>query len=707
MFRKKEIQLNSRQQHILLLLLQSSTPVTLKEISDELEISSRTIQRELSGIDQFLESYRIVLNKKTRVGLFLEGEEEDKKKLFQFLTINQSIKIFSPEERQYLLKQLLLALKEPTKLYYFSHKFNVTEATVSNDLLKIEPWFEKHQIKLIRKPGFGVYIEGSEKSIREAIIELLYQHYSQEQLMEILSSYSQSSSDKMKLELSIKNRLLHFIDPATIQRIEEVVQKTQEWGYMLTDSAYVGLVVHIALAIQRLKNGERITIGQDILDKLKEAKEFQFAGQMAADLSSLLEIQIPESEVGYITMHLLGAKVKRLYSSSLYPNDIEDYVYHMVQIVENEMKLNFTADASLIEHLSTHLRSAIHRIKLNMEIRNPLLGSIKENYSKIFSAARKATAYLEKHLQCSIPEEEVGYIAMHFGAAAVRAEGQKRESYRTLLVCTSGMGTSRLLSAQIEKQLPHVEVVDIVSLLHLDEWIRSKSPVDLIISTVPFESEGKKAVVVNPFLLPQDIQIIESHLKQIKELKKDEPEIEEKGLEIEDTVQKVNRYGEAMVQLLSHTFILPSVHAASKDAVIKKVAEFAKSQFGEGDTGTLEAELREREERGAWVIEEDHLAMLHIRSHAIDRMCICLLRLTHTVDWEDDVHIRTVLVLLAPKDSPREHVEMIGKVGAALVEDDFVQAITSGDMEEARNQMKSVLKKGYLEKTNALLQVKS
>ncbi|GAA3331536.1 hypothetical protein GCM10020331_088520 [Ectobacillus funiculus] len=74
------------------------------------------------------------------------------------------IKYFSPEERQYILKQLLLTLKEPTKLYYFSTKFNVTEATISNDLLKIEPWFEKkHGIKLIRKPGFGVYIEGNEK----------------------------------------------------------------------------------------------------------------------------------------------------------------------------------------------------------------------------------------------------------------------------------------------------------------------------------------------------------------------------------------------------------------------------------------------------------------------------------------------------------------------------------------------------------------
>ncbi|GAA3331541.1 hypothetical protein GCM10020331_088540 [Ectobacillus funiculus] len=49
--------------------------------------------------------------------------------------------------------------------------------------------------------------------------------------------------------------------------------------------------------------------------------------------------------------------------------------------------------------------------------------------------------------------------------------------------------------------------------------LEKNPPVDLIISTVPFECEGQVVVVVNPFLLPQDIQLIEGHLKQLKKFR--------------------------------------------------------------------------------------------------------------------------------------------------------------------------------------------
>ncbi|HWO98519.1 MAG TPA: BglG family transcription antiterminator [Bacillus sp. (in: firmicutes)] len=703
MLEKEEARLNSRQQQILLLLLDSPLPVTLKEMSKEMAISGRTIQRELSGLDRFLGSYGLVLNKKTGVGLSLDGEEYAKEKLLRYLSSNQSNKIFSPEERQYILKQLLLTLKEPTKLYYFSNKFNVTEATISNDLLKIEPWFDKHDIKLIRKPGFGVYIEGNEKSIREAIVDLFYQHFSQEQLMEVLSTYSYSSSDKIKLNLSIKSRLLQFIDPDTIAKIESAVQKTEGWGYALTDSAYVGLVVHIALAIQRLKNGEIITIAQDAFRNIKDTQEYQAAGQIAKELEMRLEIKIPDSEIGYITMHLLGAKFKRLHASPIYTDEIDEYVYQMIQIVENEIRVSLASDSVLIDHLSTHLRSAIHRMKLNMEFRNPLLGNIKEKYPHVFAAASKAAAYLEKNLHCPVPEEEIGYLAMHFGAAAVRNEELQYNSYRVLLVCTSGIGTSHLLSAQIERQFPYINVVDIVSLLHLSEWLSSNSPIDLIISTVPLEWDEQPVAVVNPFLLPQDIQLIKGHLSQVKNLKKGEREIVSKNIEIEDTVQKVNRYGEAMAQLLNHTYIVTDCNASSKEEVINQVAGYVQSHFSEMDAAALAEELRKREEMGALVMEEDKLSMLHCRSHLINQLCICLFKLKQTVDWEQGINVHTVLILLAPRSAPKEHIAIISEVSKALMEEDFVQSLTGEDAEEAKSQIKSVLGKGYLMKSNALL----
>jgi mannitol operon transcriptional antiterminator len=696
--------LNSRQQHILLFLLKSPSFITLKTISDELQISIRTIQRELEGLDDVLSPCGLILVKKTGVGLAIEGNEEAKANLVRMLTVGKSQKIFSPEERQHILMQLLLTIKEPTKLYCFSNKFQVTEATISNDLLKIEPWFEKHRIRLIRKPGLGVYLDGKEQDIRKAIIDLFYQQFSQDQLMDMLSSYTYSFTDKMKLEVSIRNRLLHFIDPDSISKIEQVVQGVAGGGFEWTDSAYVGLIVHIALAVQRLKHGEQITIDYDTVVKLRDTLEYQWASQMVRELSSLLEMTIPESEVGYITLHLLGAKARKIRSDSMFPHDIDDYVHHMVRIVENELKISLENDLALIEHLSTHLVSAIQRIKLHMDIRNPLLEHIKGKYAEVFEVARNAASYLEKQLQCSIPEEEIGYIAMHFGAAVVRRKELDQHRYRVLLVCTSGMGTSRLLATQLEKELPQVYVVDIVSLLHIEEWMKKGIRVDMIISTVPFQYPQYPVVVVNPFLLPQDLELIQTELKSVNRAER--KKAVEENEEIEDTIVKMNRYGEAMTHLLEHIFLVDDVRASTKELLIREVASFVQTKFSEVQMQLLQDELKKREELGGWVLKKSKFAIFHCRTHAVDSLCIAVFRLRHDVNWgnyDNPIPVRTVLLLLASRHAPKEHLELMGEMSSALIEEEFVSTLINGNFDEVKKAIKAVLGKGYLEKTNAVL----
>lgn len=708
--KQEGIPLNSRQHQILMLLIESAAPVTLREVSNELKISVRTIQREMDGLDLMLKTYKLALAKKTGVGLSLEGTEDAKRLLLHQLSVTHGSKIFTQEERQYILMQLLLTLREPTKLYYFSSKLKVTEATISNDLDKLEPWFAKHHIQLVRKQGLGVYIEGNEKSFREAIVDLLYKHFTQEQLMDILTSYTYTFTDKMKLELSISNHLLHFIEPKTISQIEEVIKQTVKLrSYEMADSAYVGFVVHIALAVQRLKNGENITIDGDSLQKLKETDEFEWAVQIAGELSVLLEIEIPESEVGYITMHLLGAKGKRIYSILDHKKNlpIEHYVKQMTRIVENELKIELEHDVSLIESLSTHLETAIHRLLQHMDIRNPLLDRIRVEYPDVFAATSKAALYLKEQLNCSVPEEEIGYLAMHFGAAIVRKMGKSLRGYRILLACASGMGTSRLLAAQIENKLPHIRIVDTVSLLNFEEWLRKKLPIDLIISTVPFEHEYYKVIVVNSFLYEEDIELIEGYLQN---LPMNEKTLRQETLEIEDTVMKINYYGEAILLLMNNMFFVPELLATSKGDVIRQAAVFVGTQLQKVDVPQLEDELWKREQLGGLVLEEEKLGMLHFRSEAIHSMCICLFRLVDEVHWhsiDHEVPVRTVLLLLAPRNSPKEYLEMISEISAALIEEDFVKTLVEEKFQSVESKIKSVLSNGYMRKTTSVFRGKS
>ena len=141
-----------------------------------------------------------------------------------------------------------------------------------------------------------------------------------------------------------------------------------------------------------------------------------------------------------------------------------------------------------------------------------------------------------------------------------------------------------------------------------------KLPVDLIISTVPFENENYKVIVVNSFLHVTDIELIEKYLKNLPIIEK--PQRGE-DVEIEDTVMKINRYGEAILLLMNHTFIVSELSACSKDDVIRQASAFVGTQLQSVDVQLLEDELRKREKLGGLVFEKEQFSMLHCRSEAI------------------------------------------------------------------------------------------
>ncbi|MGX4584494.1 BglG family transcription antiterminator [Paenibacillus chitinolyticus] len=702
---KKGISVNSRQHQILMLLLRSSLPITIREISLELKISISTVQRELDGLDRLLLPFGLTFVKKTGVGLHLEGEDDAKKELFDQINIRDGNRIFTPEERQYLLTQMLLTLQEPAKLFFFSSKLGVAMATVSNDLDKLEPWFERHKIRLIRKPGVGIHLEVQELSIRAAIIDLLYQHFSQEQLMDILSSYSSYTFEKDKLELSVRNHLLHFIAPDTISQIEGIVRQTEKVrGFEMTDSAYVGFVIHIALVIQRLQHGESITIDTDSLRHLRETEEFRWARVMARKLNEQLEVDIPESEVGYITMHLLGAKGKRIFALANRPGDVkvEHYVEQMIRIVGQDLKLELEYDNYLIDSLTAHLESAIHRLLLNMDIRNPILGHIRDQYPEVYAATARAVCVLEENLCCNVPEEEIGYLALHFGAAILRQKGSSSHGYRVLLTCPSGMGTSKLLATQLEKQFPNIRIVEIVSLLHIENAIEKHAPIDLIISTVSFSHEKHQVIAVNSFLGESDISLIEQYLNR-PPLSRDVSERE--TTEIEGTVTAISLYGEAVMLLTNHLFLESDLTVVSKEDLIHQAIAYVGERIQQVEQTRLKEDLLEREQRGAFVLEDEGLAILHCRSDAISTLCVCLFQLKRAVDWGDSQNaepVSTVLILLAPHTAPKEYIEMISSVSAELAEEQFVQSLTGDEIEGVRNKFKAVLGRVYMDKTRAV-----
>ncbi|GKT13632.1 transcription antiterminator, partial [Aduncisulcus paluster] len=137
-----------------------------------------------------------------------------------------------------------------------------------------EPWLESRNLKLIRKPGYGVKVEGHERDIRKTIVELVYDNFSRDELMTFLKE-QYSTAVQVSMRTDIKKRLLHIIGDSTLNGIESAIESSSVLSaYEIADNAYVALVVHLSLAVQRLIAGENIHFDPMLLEELKESPEY-------------------------------------------------------------------------------------------------------------------------------------------------------------------------------------------------------------------------------------------------------------------------------------------------------------------------------------------------------------------------------------------------------------------------------------------------
>ena len=107
-----------------------------------------------------------------------------------------------------------------------------------------------------------------------------------------------------------------------------------------------------------------------------------------------------------------------------------------------------------------------------------------------------------------MPETEIAFIAMHFCAAVEKIHSAENQ-ISVVVVCPTGLGTSRMLAVNITKYFHNIEIKDIVSAINIDVDRLSREGIDLIVSTVHLDVDFP-SVCVNPILLEQDKILIKN-----------------------------------------------------------------------------------------------------------------------------------------------------------------------------------------------------
>lgn len=685
---------STRAKEIIQILCKETQYITIASIAERLNLSSRTILRELSEVEALLKQNGVHLEKKPNKGLFAAGSIEDKANILQLIEMSDDNKIFTPQERQTIILSELLQNQNPTKLYYFTKIFDVSEGTISRDLDSLEGWMNQYSLKLIRKPGLGVYIEGSENAIRRAIINLIYENVDQNQLHNFMRENFKAAADKqLGIEIRMRNRLLNLIDRDTITKLEVLIHEVEDMmGYSFADSAYVGLVVHLALAVQRIRNNERITIDKKYMDEISAKPEFNAAEHLVKNIERALDINIPQDEVAYITMHIIGSKNRDIFydeqESLTGAFELVKLARDMIKVAERESNCYLEQNQKLLIGLVNHLGPAISRLKMNMDIRNPLLDEIKAFYPHIMEISKKCAEVMEERYHITIPESEIGYIAMHLGAAIDKKELDDRRVYKAAVACPSGIGASRMLASRIENEYENIMVSDVISTIKLEGYALEHAKIDFIISTVPINGAALPVIVVSPLLSLQDKLIIDKFLKESSAQSSSGDK--KTAVDLKSKLIQLNKYSESIIELLDHLFVIDNCPAAS----IKELIALASMHIGDNPEkqNLIEQALADRESKGNTRISGKEFVLIHCRSAAIDRIQLGVIRLKNPISYtnhRDELeNICFAVIMVAPLQAQKETLEVIGEVSRLLIEkSNFLRLIKEGSQQSIYDEL--------------------
>ncbi|EIW17816.1 Transcriptional antiterminator [Pelosinus fermentans] len=506
------ITLNEMSAQLFQRITSSNQAVTISALAEALHSTPRQIRYKLDKIDEFLKYNKFPqFLRKPNVGITYTAPPQVVERIMQKLLERENHHyIASQEERVEMILAVLLQQQNYMTIDDLGERLKTSRSTVIKDLNKVREVLKSNHLTLLSSTNHGIKIIGEEKYLRRASIELLMKS------IEVQGMLSQEMSPMLKnIKTLSQSEISNMFTNMNIPFIEScVIEAEKQLETTFSDEAFYGLVIHIAIAIKRIKLGRDIVMPYNELKSYETTKEFAAASYVASRLEAEFQIEVPYDEIGYITIHLLGSNVYAANSSSSEEWAALQIITGKIleEVSESLQQESLIQDEHLFSGLLEHLRPAIYRLKNDLKLKNPVLEEIKVRYHHLFQIVKNSMASVEGYIGKSFDDEEIGYFTLHFGAALEKLKDKKEMEKRILVVCSTGLGTARLLSSRLQ-QLFQVNIVDVIAYRQIGQILKYQE-VDLIITTLPIKCDAVPWVQVNPMLLDKDVENLKKYLTQ-------------------------------------------------------------------------------------------------------------------------------------------------------------------------------------------------
>lgn len=565
------------------------------EIAGQLDTGEKTIRNLIKKMNQELESNGASICCKYGVGYHLDICDPSAYAEYYRTHYENTPETYLPstsaERVQYLLEYLCNSI-DYVKLDDLSETLYVSKRTLTSDIREVERILESYNIKLKRKPHYGIRIEGSEFDVRLCIAACAGKRL------------NRGNQDMDKIARCVSAVL-------------------EENNFALSGATYQNLVVHIYIAINRLIDGHPIPMPETQITEILSRPEYEVAQKLTKMIEQNVDITFPQTEVAYVAIHLAGKELVPPADSDqniVISQEISTLVTDMLNRVYESFKLDLRDDLELRMILSQHLLPLRVRIKYDMKLKNPLLSDVKKKFCLAYTIACSAVTVINKRYQTTLSEDEIAYFAFAFALSLERKKSgiQKKN---ILLVCASGHGSAMLLKYMYESAFsPYIDQIKACDVGHLYNMDFSKF--DYIFTTVPIPIKVPIPIQEVDYFLNEDDR---SHVKKVL---------------TQDPFISIKRY-------YPEDLFLPHLQCRTKDEALRYMCSLVIDKCGLPPAfydSVLERESLAQTAFG------NNVAMPHSCKAMGRETRVCVGVLDAPIDWDGQNIQAIFLVMIADKD---------------------------------------------------------
>lgn len=474
------------------------TPAT--RIANLFNVTERTVRSDIAKINSILESNGAYIDIKRGSGYHLVIQNQAAFDDFCSSTSTRELDEPDLSSADARIRYLLCDLLESSDYRSYDELADIIyvgENTLQNYIRHIKDLLAAYDLALLVKAGTGVKVLGREDDRRRCFMDHV--------LVRNMRSYVKGFSDE-------EARMFPSVDLKALERI--VRTHLEHSDIVPTDYGFKNILVHCALMVSRVMAGCPIEGGGDTETSSRVAL---FLENTCHDLEREFSISIGQPERGYLLLHILSnTNLDRSgIDNQLFRGDVEA----LLDVVMENYGFDLRDDTELKRSLLQHLSSTFSSKDLKIVKKNPLLNTIRSSFPLAFEIALASTNKVFDTEPYTLSEDEVGYVALHLGAAIERRVPANRPLHEIILVCGSGNSIARMLESRLDTFFgDRITIAKSISYREFKELNEDDfENVAFVVTTVPIEKCPRPRILVDFSLSAQDTETISRMLNSIEE----------------------------------------------------------------------------------------------------------------------------------------------------------------------------------------------